>query len=164
MPFSAEQLTRLRQMAGVGEDADEGSVLDALNTALEGRTHPPAAPSLPDGVVTIDAAQLDQLRADAQAGREARAQQLRDRREGLVASAVADGRIPPARREHWLAQLEADPGAEQVLAGLRPGLVPLEPIGHANTGDADALDAQARAFLDGWGLAEQTAGSGEKGV
>lgn len=144
--FSDEQLTDLRQRLELADDADGDAVLAAVDGLIEQVTAPlPASepPALPDGVVAIDAAQLEELRADAQAGREARAEQLRARREQLVAAAINDGRIPPVRREHWLAQLDVDPGAEQVLAALTPGLVPVgEPIGSNGASDLDTEFAE----------------------
>lgn len=137
-------LNDVRQRLGItDEGADEGIVLAALDEVLAERAEPqgPESPPVPDGAVVIDQTQLDALRAQAQAGVEARAQQQRERRDALVSAAVSDGRIPPARRDHWLAQLEADPGSEQVLAALAPGLVPLAETGFGNAPDATEDDA-----------------------
>lgn len=60
-----------------------------------------------------------------------------ERREALVTAAVSDGRIPPARRDHWLAQLAADEdGMAPVLAALSP-VIPLAEAGHSDTPDED---------------------------
>lgn len=125
--FSDEQLTTMRQRLGTADDADEATILAALDTRLAERPAPQTAP----GTVVLDEAQHAQLLADARDGREARAQQLAERRERLVRAAVDDGRIPPARAEQWRGYLEADPGAEETLAALRPGLVPLDEVGYA---------------------------------
>lgn len=141
-----EQLTRLRNMAGVADDADLDTALDGVEEALEeqAETQPGGAPTpatLPEGTVAVDAETLAQLRADATAGREARTQQETDRRNTLVDEAIRDGRIAPARRNAWVAQLAADPGAEQVLASLEKGLVPLEPVGYTGgTAGSDPTD------------------------
>lgn len=128
--FSDEQLTNLRQRLNVADDADPATILAAVNALAERPTAPQTAP----GTVVLDEAQHAQLLADARDGREARAQQLREQREATVQAAVSDGRIPPARASHWLEQLEADPGAAEVLAALKPGLVPVNEIGYAGTG------------------------------
>lgn len=130
--FTDEQLTTLRQSVGVGEDADAGTILAALTEALEERADDgTAAQTEPEGVVRLDQATYDELVNNARAGREARDEQHRDRRERLVDEAVRDGRIPPARREAWLAQLAADAGASEVLASLAKGTIPVgEPYGH----------------------------------
>jgi len=146
--FSDEQCTDLRQRLELADDADGDAILAAVDSLLEQVTAPsitPEAPALPEGVVAIDAAQLDQLKADAQAGRDARVAQLRAERERLVNDAVADGRIAPARRDHWLAQLEADPGAEQVLTGLAKGTVPVDQLG-TESGDLDTEFAEYNAI------------------
>ncbi|WP_229401925.1 head maturation protease, ClpP-related [Micromonospora okii] len=135
--FSDEQLTTLRQRLHVADDADEATILAALDTALAER---PAPPQTAPGTVVLDEAQHAQLLADARDGREARAQQLREQREATVQAAVRDGRIPPARAEHWLAQLEADPGASETLAALKPGLVPVNEIGYAADKPTDPAD------------------------
>lgn len=150
--FSDEQLTDLRARLGIAEDADEATILaaiDELAVAAEADPDPAPAP-LPEGIVPIDAAQLEQLRADAAAGREARDEQVKARRTALVQAAVKDGRIAPARAEHWENQLAADPGAEAVLAQLAPGLVPVEDtlIG-SEVGDLDSEDRQVMDALFG---------------
>lgn len=136
--FTPEQLTTMRQRLGVADDADEQTILDALIEALdEQAVDEPAAAQLPDGVVAIDAAQLDDLRRRAERGDEARAQQEREHRERLVDAAVRDGRIPAARRDAWLTMLAADPGAEATLASLAKGVVPVAEIGRDDTADMD---------------------------
>jgi ATP-dependent Clp endopeptidase proteolytic subunit ClpP len=136
-------LTAFRDRLGLADTVSDDDIVAALEPLPEPTEDAPPAPAqLPAGVVAIDAAQLEQLRNDAQAGRDARAEQMRQHREQVVAAAVNDGRIPPARREHWLNQLEVDPGSEQVLAGLQKGLIPVgEPLGSNGAVDLDADDA-----------------------
>lgn len=120
-----------RKRLGVADDADDATILAALDEALNERAEaetaePVAASRLPEGIVTIEASVLDELRRNAQLGADARADQERERRESLVSAAISDGRIAPARRDHWLSALEADSGAADVLASLTPGLVPVD--------------------------------------
>lgn len=141
MALSDEQNTDLREKLGVDADADGDSILAAVDALLEQATAPPPDPEpapLPEGVVAISAAQLEELRIDAQAGREARAQQIQAERESLVENAVKDGRIAPAERDAWLAKLEAGTGADQVLANLKPGVIPVDQLGLGGAGDLDA--------------------------
>jgi ATP-dependent protease ClpP protease subunit len=130
--FSDEQLTIMRQRLNLADDADEAAILAALDT----RPAEPVQPSTPaPGTVVLDEAQHQQLLADARDGRDARKQQLAERREQLVKAAISDGRIPPARKADWLAYLETSPNpanAEADLANLKPGLVPLEESGYAS--------------------------------
>ena len=92
-------------------------------------------------VVTLDRETYEDLVRQATSGTDGVAAAARRRREGLVDSAVQAGKIPPARRSHWLTALEADPGMEATLAGLAPGLVPLAEVGSST----DALPSQIAA-------------------
>jgi hypothetical protein len=131
-------LDGLRQQLGLAADADEATVLAANAEALAERADaPPADTTSTAGVVQVDATTLDELRRQAAAGAAAREQQEVEHRTRMVDAAVSDGRIAPARRDHWIAQLSADPGAEAVLASLEKGTVPLSPVGH--DGDAPTV-------------------------
>ena len=64
---------------------------------------------------------------------------------GLVEAAVNSGRISAARRDHWLAQLNADEeGMAPILAALPP-VIPLAEIGHSD-GIEDSDDALYSKF------------------
>lgn len=131
---------------GIAEDADQATVLAALDEALaeradnddaegegapnEGEGHVSASA---DGVVQLDQATYDSLvHAAAQVGDlvEARAA---DEREVVVMAAINDGRIPPARKQFWLDALKADPeGMAEQLSKLQKGLIPVKAeIGHS---------------------------------
>lgn len=143
MEFTPEQINDLRRQLGVPADAAADTILNALTEALAEQADPAPA-ALPDGVVAVDQAVLDELRADAALGRAAHDHQMSTAREQAVDAAVADGRIAPANRQPWLDRLAADPtGAEaKVLASLAPGLVPVDERGHAQDtapSDSDAL-------------------------
>ncbi|MER7131249.1 phage protease [Streptosporangium saharense] len=133
----------LRTRLGLGADADEATILSALDEALAERAEPTeaASPALPDGTVAIDEATLADLREQAAQGVAARARQLTEDRDRAIDDAIKAGKTPPARREHWQAAWTADPdGTRQLLASLAPGLVPLADIGQPGgeeTGPAD---------------------------
>lgn len=145
--------TKVRQRLGLSADADETAILAALNSTVAPDNDPapdepePDAPVEPDedepepdvpaepnkpapetapGTVTIDEGVLAELRRDALAGREARAQQMAEHRENLVNAAIRDGRISPARKGDWLNKLAKDPGSESELASLATGLIPVD--------------------------------------
>jgi ATP-dependent protease ClpP protease subunit len=141
----------LRARLGLNADADEAAVLAAVDASVAPDNDPDpdeaddeteaedaedsddADESTP-GTVSIDEGILNQLRADAEAGREARAQQLAEHRESLVNSAIREGRISVARKADWLNKLEKDAGSETELAGLAKGLVPVDaPHGYAGS-------------------------------
>lgn len=154
-------LSAIRARLGLGDDADEATVLAALDAKLptgtdDGGTSPdtpavtpvPVAasnqtpPALPDGVVTIDAATLAELRRGAQLGIQASERQRVAERDAFIGAARDDGRIPPARVAHWTKSWEADPdGTRDTLASLEPGLVvPTVMAGATGTGEEQIDD------------------------
>lgn len=134
-------------------EANEDTILAALDEALAERAESAPSFSPPEGTVLMDADQVAQLRADATAGAEARAQQISDRRTGIVDAAITDGRVSPARRDHWIAQLNADEeGATQVLASLTAGTIPMAANGYTGgineSSDEDAIYSKAWPSTD----------------
>lgn len=114
---------------------DESAVFAALDEALAEQADPNPAPA---GTVLVEQAVMDNLRADAALGRAAHDNMVSQRREQLVKAAIEDGRIAPARRDHWIAALAADEeGQGTVLASLAKGLVPVVEQGHANADQPD---------------------------
>ena len=103
-----------------------------------GRPQPPQLP-VPlvaqhlDGVVTIDAAELNRLQELAAAPDRIAADLARREREQLVLAAIRDGRLLPRDRDRWLGALARDRNnATELLASLpvRHNLISPE-IGHA---------------------------------
>lgn len=129
--FSDEQVTNMRQKLGVAEDADEATILAALDEALR-PAEPTARPQIPEGMTLVEESVLDDLRSAAEDGRAARQQQMREKRDRAINDAIKAGKTTPARREHWQKAWDADPeGVEQMLASLPEGLaVPTASIGH----------------------------------
>lgn len=145
LPMSDKFLADVRDRLGITDaNASEEAVFAAFEQRIAAPTPAPAAASLPEGVVTIEATQLAQMRSDAQAGREARDAQIAAARAATVDAAVADGRIAPARRDHWIASLAADPGSADTLAGLQKGLIPVDMVGV--TGGVDEASDEDGAY------------------
>jgi len=126
--------------AGVSERLGVTDAEAAVETApaaaatIETPTSTTPAPSagLPEGLVAIDATVLAQLQDNARQGAEARAEQDRVRRDGIIASALQTGRITAESRDVWRARLDKDEeGFAEVLASLPENTVPVEEIGHA---------------------------------
>lgn len=159
--FNDAQLTSLRQNLGVADDADGDIIVAALQEALQEQAtdeRPAAGPTtVPEGMVLMDAGTAASLREDAQAGREARNQQLADHRHNLVDAAVRDGRILRAKAAGWEKTLAADPSMEDTLANLEKGLVPIDEVGHAGEGPQSS-DAHNDLYAQFWG----SEGSNEK--
>ena len=75
-------------------------------------------------------------------GAEARAEQDRTRREGIIATALAEGRIASASRDAVRAQLEKDEaGTVAFLATVPKNTVPVEELGHQAVASDDAYPA-----------------------
>ncbi|YCU47980.1 head maturation protease, ClpP-related [Mycobacteroides abscessus] len=144
-PLVATLNEGLAKLLGIDADASDETILSAAAEALDERADdpdetPPAAPTLEQatalvakaGLTVVEKAQYEATVAAAQAGAEARAQQLREGDERVVDAAIADGKVAPARREHHLQALAADrEGHTAVLAALAPGLIPYAETGHA---------------------------------
>ncbi|MCU1569222.1 MAG: ATP-dependent Clp protease proteolytic subunit [Pseudarthrobacter sp.] len=138
----SEALTQgLRERLGIPADSilDDDGLLSAVDEALAEQATAPAAAAAP-GTVVLDAAQYEDLVASAAEGRAARQEQLAANRAALVNAAIEDGRIAPARREHWVNALAADPGMADTLAGLQKGLVPVAAAGYTGGVDESSED------------------------
>lgn len=142
-----DQANTARQQLGLPEDADGATIVAALSEALE-EQEPTSTPTaqVPDGMRLIEDGVLNQLRADAQAGRTALDRQRNDDRERTLDNAVSSGRITPARREHFAKLYDADPeGTVELLDSLEPGVsVPVDELGHAKDTSASSTVTDVR--------------------
>ena len=119
------------------------ALAEQAETPTDPATVPAAAAALPEGTVAIDSTVLAQLQQNAQRGAEARAEQDKARRDGIVADALKTGRITSASKDDWRARLDKDEtGYADVLSSLPENTVPVEEIGHASAVvDDDAYPA-----------------------
>jgi ATP-dependent protease ClpP protease subunit len=145
----------LRERLGVTDaDATDETLLEALDQALEEQAETPAASAatttLPEGVVAMDAAALQELQAQAALGAQARAQQESDRRDAIVKDALKEGRITAASSADWRARLDKDEDEfTKVLASFpKNSAMPTDEIGHSDK-VTDADDAlYGRVFTE----------------
>lgn len=117
------------------------AVEDAVTTPA---TPVPTAASA--GLVGVDPGTLAALRRDAEQGRAIAAAAVQRERTQLVAAAVSAGRITPARREHWVTVLAADPGMADTLASLPAGLVPMVEVGYSGAAEVSEPTEPAAWF------------------
>lgn len=128
------------QKLGLGADADDSAIEEAINTLAEQKTPANSEPSAEDitkaaekfGLTVMDKDVRDKLVADATAGAEARAQQVREANDAVIAEAVSKGKISPANAKTWRESLDGD-GRDQalaLLATLSENRMPVEEIGH----------------------------------
>lgn len=131
------------------ENVTDDMVVAALDEVLAEQPATTPAAKAPEGMALIDTATLEQLKASAAQGAEARKEQITERRERVVDSAIDDGKIPPSRRDHYLGLMKADEeGTTELLAALSTGVIPVEEKGVSGgvagaSDDADAVYAQA---------------------
>jgi ATP-dependent protease ClpP protease subunit len=133
----------LRERLGMTDAAaPDETLLAALDEALEEQSDTTTPPA---GTVLIDSAQLTALQAAAQAGVTALAAQDTARRDAIVAAAVSEGRIAPASRDTWRAQLDTnEEGTAALLASLTPNTIPVAELGNTiERTDDDLLYAAA---------------------
>jgi hypothetical protein len=126
-----------------GDDADDDVENDTENddagTQVPAEGAPVAANS---GTVTLDAETYAQLKAGAEAGAKARSVQVKARREGKVKAAIEKGKIPAARKKHYLTLMEKDEqGTTDLLASLAEGVIPVGP----EMGSDDDISASSEA-------------------
>ena len=148
-----EFLNGLRARLGVTDaDATEETILAALDESLAEQPQPAVDMQVPEGTVLVDKGQWEQVKQDAEAGRQARAEQVTARRDALIAGALREGRISPANSEAYRQMLDVDEErAARVLNALQPNTaVPVAEIGHAGgQGDevADSSDDELYARI-----------------
>lgn len=155
----------LAQLLGLPADADDEAVQKAYDEAVAAKTKAPddkpgdpapvtepapaeqsllqvAASAKKLGLTVLDEETAAKLTADASAGREAMAHITAQKHTAVVSSAIDDGKIPPARRTHYMGLMERDPkGTEEFLASLpKETSVPLTEMGHATEPSTEITD------------------------
>lgn len=96
-------------------------------------------------VVTLSQGQYDDLVRGAEDGRAARAELDRQRRDGIITTALADGKLRPADQQTWRVALDRDEAGTVALLATLPQIVPTTMLGSAHA-TVDPTDAQWAAF------------------
>lgn len=155
----------LRARLGLAADADEAAIKAALGIGpardANGFAIPPqhAAPTpvaasaqVPAGMVLIDGAALEQIKAGAQAGETVAARLGEQDRDGVIKFGIEDGRIVAASREQWVTRWGPNgEGADEVRKLLTAsiqegGLASVIPVKARETGTSgDGSDPRAEA-------------------
>lgn len=119
----------------------------------------PTAPVLPEGMVVIDQATLDNLLTGNAAAQELVNASRKKERDDLLDGAIKAGKFPKARRPHYEALLAADPdGTRQMLKTMASGLVPLSEQG-VTVSEDDGGEPE-NAYPSGWGKSVSAARRG----
>jgi hypothetical protein len=99
---------------------------------------PPVTEPVAASMVTIDRETFEQLKRGADLAIKHETSQQEVYIRDSIEAAVNDGRIPPARRDHWKKLLEADfMGGRTALDALERGLIPLNARGSGGPGNED---------------------------
>jgi len=142
-----------------GTEGDEGNGDEGNGDEGNGEGEGAGTEGTPEGTpagvsatVTLDRATYDQLKRGATLAESHETDRIAARISETVEAAVNDGRIPPARREHWTTALKADfEGNKAVIDGLQPGLVPLQARGSGGPGGEDGVGAgQGEGLPEEW--------------
>lgn len=125
---------------GEGEPTPEGEPVPEGETAPAGTTRA-KAPDIPEGMVLVDKEALEGIRAGASRADELWKDKERTERDTAITAAVKEGKFPRARIEHYATMWDADKeGTKALLASMAPGLIPVDEVGTAATGDAATSD------------------------
>jgi ATP-dependent protease ClpP protease subunit len=136
----------LLERLGITDAADltDDAILASVDEVIEKATEPApeASATPPEGTTLIDSGVLADLQAKAEQGAQALAAQSKARRDGIIAGALAEGRISPANKAAWESSLEKDEdGAKALLESLPKNAVPVDEIGGAGDPEASSEDA-----------------------
>lgn len=140
----------LRERLGITDaDLSDEQYLSAVDEALTEQADTQAAPAAasasttPEGAVLIDAAALATLQSNAAAGVEALQTQTSARRDGIVDTAMREGRIAPASSATWRKALdENEESTTALLATFPKNTIPVDAVGHSD----DVLDADSALY------------------
>ncbi|WP_373202670.1 head maturation protease, ClpP-related [Mycobacterium marinum] len=150
------------QKLGLNADADDSAIEEAINaladkpTVVNNVVTEPSAEDLTKlaekfDLAVVDKANYEQLVADARSGAEARAQQVREANDRVIADALNSGKISPASKDTWRKGLEENRDGTLALLSTIPAnsAVPVHEIGHGiaseePTNDAEMAEAYAK--------------------
>ena len=154
---SEEQINAMLALAEEGRVEDEEVRVEdeevRVEPEIEGdgeeeeEDNPPELRVDDDGTVKVDAEQFKSLQGAAQMGADARKVQLSTERENLLTKAVEDGKIPPARKEHWRKLYKADPEGTKATIESLADVVPLKERGSSPSEDTASAEGYDQSWL-----------------
>lgn len=125
----------------------------------------PAAPApgvvVPEGMVLVDAATLEEMRTGIAASTALVKRTEKSDRDAILDGAIRAGKFGKGRRAHYESLLLSDPtGGKATIASLEPGLVPVTEVGEGGaTVEAGSAEDQ-NAYPSGWRKSVEAARSG----
>lgn len=142
------------QKLGLDADADDSTIEEAINKLADQpptvvNNAPSAEATVEDvtkvankfGLTVVDKEVHNKLVADAAAGAQARAQQLREANDRVISEALAKGKIGPASSQKWRDELDKSPDTVKALLDSMPeNVLPVHEIGHGVSSENSAED------------------------
>ena len=152
---------------GIAETATDTMLLDTLGdmkdrAAAASDVAAVTAFAEANGLRVVDADRYGEMEAELTEHRSAAAERDQADRAAVVDAAVEKGKITPARRDHFVALMDADPEGTAALLDQLPDelAVPTVEKGTAPAAD-DSVDTEYQAFLDGLTNDSDAAGAGK---
>ncbi|MCB8912191.1 hypothetical protein KUG88_18865 [Rhodococcus rhodochrous] len=139
LTFNDDQTARLLDVVGLSADTADVAVILAAISDLAVAENAVAAKAAGTGLTLIDGEQLAALEAAAEEGRTIAAAAAQAKVEGIVSEAIKAGKLPPARKDHWVKLITADESMADVLASA-PAVIPVTEMGHSHGAESD-IDA-----------------------
>ncbi len=118
--------------AAASDDALLGALDDKLSESAPVATI--TAPPIPKGAVVMDGSALEELKAQAALGVQAREEQVAERRDRVVAKALQEGRITAQSKDKWREALNENEDSITALLDTFPKntAAPIAEIGHSD--------------------------------
>ncbi|MFN6549493.1 phage protease [Mycolicibacterium septicum] len=151
LSFNDDQAADLLDTLGLPADTTDiavalATVKDAVTAAAPTQPSAIAAAAKQAGLEVVDSDTMAALRNDAAEGRRIQASVARQKIEDTVINAVNKGKITPARKDHWVNLITADPAMAEVLNAVPDETaVPLSEMGHG-VGNEDGQPPRADWF------------------
>lgn len=140
-----DQTAKLLTALGLPDDtADADLIVATVEDLAKADSGDIVAAAKRAGSEVVDKTTLDGLRADAQRGRDLITAAAKREVDDKVDAAVRAGKIPPARKGHWVTLVTNDASMADVLAGMPDGLaVNMTESGVGATHDGDLTEPAA---------------------
>lgn len=143
------------------DPATEDTTSEETTAPAEAQTEAPAeaqvaatessAVNVPEGMVLVDSATLEELRNGVAASNALIQRQEQQARDALLDDAIRAGKFPKGRRKHYETMLSADPvGTKALIATMEAGLVPVAEKGDGTEVAASANGDENTAYPTGW--------------
>lgn len=139
--FTEAQMKELLGTLGLPAECEDPDL--ALATAADmskASVGDPVALASRAGLTTIDPVALTALQAEAQEARTLKAAAAQQAVSVVVETAIEKGKIPPARKQHWMNLITNDPELGKVLTSMPEGVIPTTEIGHSVEPDEGSGD------------------------